>query len=483
MELDLRTIEVELAIGSIERRAERERDCRKLYDIYVDRGVLTELSATENQVVYGRRGVGKTHLFHFYRDHLLSSSNRVLFQIHNCQELGSGLNSVSSDPAVVAETMFREFLNDIATESFEALNTIELNKEAIQNAGNAILAFQDVINRSPSSTSSFDFRNLGATLDKFRIAYGAERFIVALDEWVSVSPNVQPFFAELLKHTFFSQPEFVIKIAAVTYQSKMSVEYNDRIIGLETGADVFGDIDLDTYFVWEEDKEGVQSFFAQVLYNHIADSLNWTLDMKPEDKTRIIQKTFFTQEDGFVQLCRAAEGNCRDLLNVFRLSYSEFRRDASAKRIGIPHIKTAAERWYRQDKLQNIVGEGRLGDFLNYLVQDVIRDRKSKTFMVSYRDIGHQLLARLFTARLLHPLRTTWSHPDRPGEPYHLVTMDYGCYLALQGTRAEPEQRVFFPLFELDKISEFTDLVPLDDRRSIRRIVLTREQLDGFMPK
>jgi hypothetical protein len=318
MELDLRTNEVEIAIGNIERRAEREKDYRKLYDIYVDRGVLTELSAKENQVVYGRRGVGKTHLFHFYRDHLLSSSNRVLFQIHNCQELGSGLNSVSSNSAIVAESMFREFLNDIATESFEALDTIELHKEATQNAGSAILAFQEVIDRSPSSTSSFDFRNLGATLDKFRISYGAERFIIALDEWVAVPPTVQPFFAELLKHTFFSQPEFVIKIAAVTYQSKMSAEYNGRIIGLETGADVFGDIDLDTYFVWEEDKVGVQLFFAQVLYNHIADSLSWHLDVNPNDKISIIQKTFFTQEDAFVQLCRAAEGNCRDLLNVFR---------------------------------------------------------------------------------------------------------------------------------------------------------------------
>jgi hypothetical protein len=377
--------------------------------------------------------------------------------------------------------MFREFLNDVATYSFEALNMLEKANDTVNRAGNPILAFQDVINRSGGdSSSTFDFRNLSDTLNKFRIEYGAERFIIAIDEWVALPPEVQPFFAELLKRTFFSHPEFVIKIAAVTYQSKMSTYYKGQMIGLETGADVFGDIVLDTYFVWEEDEPGVELFFGQVLYNHIAELLEWPLEKDPQYKLDIVQKTFFTQEDGFVQLCRAAEGNCRDLLNVFRLAYSEFKRDPTSKRIGISHIRTAAEGWYRQDKLRNIAGEGQLEGFLNYLVQDVIRNRKSKTFMVSYRDIGHPLLARLFTARLLHPLRTTWSHPDKPGEPYHLITMDYGCYLALQGTRADPEQRLFFFLSDQDKDTKFDDMVPLDDRRSIRRIVLDRKALEQF---
>jgi len=476
--MDLRSQVVERAIGTIERRAERETDYRKLYDIYVDKGVLSELSITQNQVIYGRRGVGKTHLFYFYRDHLLSSSQSIIFQIHDCQRLGSALALVSSDSRQVAASMFRELLNDIATKCFDSLDSIESDASRAKRAGEAILAFQDVIDKR-AHDGSFDFRNLGDTLDRFRIAFGAERLIIALDEWVAVQPSVQPFLAELIKRTFLPRSEFVIKIAAVTYQSKMSTEYDGKIIGLETGADVFGDIHLDTYFVWDEDQLGVQQFFGQVIYNHLCDSIGWDLQLAPDEKLKRVIKTFFTQEDGFVQICRAAEGNCRDLLNIFRMSYSEFRRDTSANRIAIPHIRIAAETWYRQEKLRNISGEGKLEDFLNFLVQDVIRNRRSKTFMVSYRDITHPLLARLFTARLLHPLRTTWSHPDRPGEPYHLVTMDYGCYLALQGTRAEPAQQVFF--FGPDEATgQFNDLVPLDDRRSIRRIVLSREDLERF---
>ena len=77
--MDLRGPQMERAIGNVERRAEREAGYRRLYDIYVDRGVLSELSSSENQIVYGRRGVGKTHLFLYYRDYLLTSGQSLLF--------------------------------------------------------------------------------------------------------------------------------------------------------------------------------------------------------------------------------------------------------------------------------------------------------------------------------------------------------------------------------------------------------------------
>jgi hypothetical protein len=256
--MDLRSSEVGRAIGAIERRAEREIDYRRLYDIYVDRGMLSELSPHESQIIYGRRGVGKTHLLHFYRDYLLASSEKPLvFQIHDCQRLGSAMSLASQEPARVAQFMFRELLNDVATQAFDTLEQIEADGGTVNAAGEAILAFQEVATQSGQDSMSFSFRNLADTLNRFRIAWHAERFILALDEWVAVPPQVQPFLAELVKRVFFTSPGFVVKIAAVTYQSKMSTEHNGRIIGLETGADAFADITLDTYFVWEEDREGV----------------------------------------------------------------------------------------------------------------------------------------------------------------------------------------------------------------------------------
>ena len=441
--------------------------------------MLPVVTPSTNQIVYGRRGVGKTHLLHYYRDHLHTKGNHFLFQLHDCQRLGSGLTAISTNAYTIAANMFSQLLNDIATQAFDSLDSIELNRIGKSTAGDAILQFQDVISRDSkdSISSHFDFRNLGDTLDAFRRAVGAVGLIIGLDEWVAIPRAAQPYFAECIKRAFFVKPDIAVKIAGVTYQTQMSADMNGGLIGFESGADVFSDIHLDNYFVWEEDKDGVQQFFAQALYNHLAEALQWPLDALPNVKAHRIHQEFFTQEKAFVELCRAAEGNCRDFLNVFRLAYFEFRRDSNAQAIGLPQVHKASENWYRQDKLRNIAGEGGYEVFLNYLIQDVIRERRSKTFMVSYRDINHPLLSRLFTARLLHPLRTTWSHPDRPGEPYHLVTIDYGCYLALQNTRAAPAQQVFFYAGDTEA-AQYNDLVPLDDRRSIRRIVVKREDLD-----
>src|SRR3972149_4594903 len=77
-------------------------------------------------------------------------------------------------------------------------------------------------------------------------------------------------------------------------------------------------------------------------------------------------------------------------------------------------------------------------------------------------------------------LRTNleWSHPDRPGERYNLVTMDYGTYASFKGTANEPEQQLFWETSH--PRTDELDLVPLDDRRSIRRIVLEESDLQKF---
>ena len=53
---------VETAVASLIQRAEREDDPEKLLQTYVDTGILVQLTNRNNQIVYGRRGTGKTHV-------------------------------------------------------------------------------------------------------------------------------------------------------------------------------------------------------------------------------------------------------------------------------------------------------------------------------------------------------------------------------------------------------------------------------------
>jgi hypothetical protein len=478
--MDLRNQKLATAINALERRAERQDSDLTLYNTYVDGGVLAELSDTQSQVIYGRRGVGKTHLLHFHRHRNSLQANRSPYFIFDCQRLGSGTATMSNDPSVVGRNYAFELLNELGTRLFGYIETLKLKKSKEEAAQNAALEF---VSRIYSEDRSFDCRNLSSIFRALCSNAEIERVFIALDEFVSVPQSAQPIFAHVLKQIFASDRRVVFKIAGVTFQTNLYAERDGQRVGMEIGADVFSDIDLDSYFLWDEDRDGVMTFFSQVLYNHLGEILGWPLTRSAVDKRNHIISFFFTQERCLQELVRASEGNCRDLLNILRLAYSEFRRGSGA-RIGIDHVSTAARTWYRDAKLANLSQGTRDEEFLNFLIQDVIKNKKSRSFMVSYQDAGHPMLVRLLNLRLLHRMRTTWSHPDRPGEPYHIFTIDYGCYADLKGTRSEPRQEVFFFAKELESERfssiESQEVVPLPDRRSIRRIVLSRDQVDRF---
>jgi hypothetical protein len=477
--MELRDEAVVAAMNALERRAERQDSDLTLFNTYVDGGVLAELSDTESQVIYGRRGVGKTHLLHFHRHSIALKESHSPYFIFDCQRLGSGTATVSADPQVVGRSYAFELLNDLGTRLFSYVDTLKLGKPKETEALGAVLTFVDHI---CSKDGSFDIRNMSSTFRALCDLAEIRRVYIALDEFVSVPQSAQPTFAHVLKQVFASDRRVVIKIAAVTFQTSLLADIGGQQVGMEIGADVFSDIDLDSYFLWDENREGVMSFFSQVLYNHLGEILGWDLTRSAPQKRSHVISFFFTQERCLQELVRASEGNSRDLLNVMRLAYSEFRRGQGDK-IGIEHVTTAAKTWYRNAKLNNISPNTRDEEFLNFLIQDVIKDKKSRSFMVSYQDARHPLLTRLLNLRLLHRMRTSWTHPDRPGQPYHIFVIDYGCYADLKGTRAEPVQGVFFKDEELkpkELNPETQDFVPLPDRRSIRRIVVSRSEIEKY---
>ncbi len=62
---DPKTDEFQSAVRNIERRAERQEEV-KLVSSFVPNKVLGELETTQNQLIFGRRGVGKTHTLKAY---------------------------------------------------------------------------------------------------------------------------------------------------------------------------------------------------------------------------------------------------------------------------------------------------------------------------------------------------------------------------------------------------------------------------------
>lgn len=474
-QFDARNDEFRKAVLSIERRAERQIYDERLVRCFVPNRVLDELDANSNQLIFGRRGVGKTHTLKALLSQLVQRGS--LCHYIDCTSFGSGLGADGS-PKNVGVRFFSKFVKVLSDELLEDAIRTEEPRPGLHDSLLPPLVQMSELGSPRSEGETFDYSGIIRFTNEFLDRLNAERLTVLLDEWAQIPRRAQPFFAEFLKRAFFANPRVTLKIGVVDYAYRLSDRVGEQLIGLERSADIFSDVRMDRFFVWDQDQDFVERFFTGVLYNHLALELDFDVDISPEMKSTVVLNDLFTQRPVLSQLCRASEGNSRDFLVLFGKAHAKFRQQTAHQKIGVEDVHAAAIELYRGDKYSNISTERPLEEFLDHLVNSVIREKRSRTFMVPYQVRLHPLLNRLYSARILHLLDVEWSHPDKPGERYSLITMDYGTFAAFRGTQNEPEQKTFWPI-EHPKAEEL-DLVPLDDRRSIRRIVVEKELLDRF---
>jgi hypothetical protein len=173
----------------------------------------------------------------------------------------------------------------------------------------------------------------------------------------------------------------------------------------------------------------------------------------------------FTSRATFQELVRASEGVVRDLINIFIAAYFDSQRKGRDK-IEYKSIIEAARQWFEQDKSQNLDDE--LRRILEKIVNEVIGQKKSRSFLIT-RDLEKTPhIQRLFDLRVLHLMKRGYADKDNPGVRYNIYSLDYGTYVDLKHTSKQPDLDFF-----LDKEESADFVVPFDDKRSIRRIVLS----------
>src|SRR5581483_8878860 len=107
------------------------------------------------------------------------------------------------------------------------------------------------------------------------------------------------------------------------------------------------------------------------------------------------------------------------------------------------------------------------------IVEQVIGDKKARSFLLPRELGGHQLIQKLFDFRVLHVVQRGYADKDKPGVRYDIYTLDYGTYVDLMNTSKKPE----LGFTEQPSHNPEDFIVPFDDRRSIRRIILDPEVL------
>ena len=492
------TSAINTALARLLRRAEGE-DAATLVETFVDVGTLfARLSSRDDQVLFGRRGTGKTHalsylagslraegqtaiyvdlrllgstggiyadggisveeagtrllldaLHHIY-DELLESALEGAASdspagdhlLSRLEELGTAISQVS----VIGETEQRTTTAIAASRGGQIEVGADLTTSgprlrafARSNHSHRLAAEREVLLRGVAR-HRVHFGAVGTALRRLVPALPGEHLWLLLDEWSHIPMHLQPLLADLLRHSVLPVPGVTVKIAAIDQRSAFQLHRDDRsYVGIELGADIAADIDLDEFMVFSNDHDRAVAFFAQLFHRHVV--AMWAVS-PPDDchldcPAAFVSKAFVS-DVAFRELVRAAEGVPRDAINIV----SKAALHAGNERISLRDVREAARTWYMVDKEAGLQAKPDARDLLHWIMDRVIGQRQVRAFLLQQGSENH-LVEWLYDARLLHAVKRGVAARGHAGVRFDAYALDYGCYVDLLATRRAAPRGLF----------------------------------------
>ena len=473
------------AFTQIPRRAEQQNQ-HTLSETFVDIGPLfSTLKRAEHQVMYGRRGTGKTHALGNLRNHLERKNICVVYLDMRTIGSASGIYSDPREPLAaratpllvdVIEALHNEVLEfafgemnaendssalirglDLLAESItevEVIGPVELEEESQDSDKNSAGANVGIsmahplpqfsVSGSTEAQRSHSYRKKLSGDARFSVKFGplsaAMRRVVRslperqlwllLDEWSALPLELQPVLADLLRRALLPVGGIVVKIAAIERRSSFSVrgERGDYL-GIELGADVSQDVNLDDYLIFSEDDDRAFNFFGDLFLRHsaaVSEEVARQFPITSEGRRQYIWAAW-DSEESFRELIRAAEGIPRDGINIAGLAAQQATPPNDWMRGGIStgDVRTAARSWFLRDKEASIKTDKTATRALAHIIRFAARRRK-RTFLVERgHDSNHEAIQVLYDARLIHLLNSGVG----PGGSYDLFALDYGGFI------------------------------------------------------
>ena len=508
-----------LAFLRIAKRAERQDD-DVLQRTFVDFGaVFTALSSLDHQIIFGRRGAGKTHLLTFLRQSrrkegeiamqldmrnlgsaggiyadasiplpqratrllvdLLAGIHGGLFEqaIEHDSLVNLGTAGSALDEFFLAHTTVKV----VGTTTVEAASAAENATNAEANLGLAATLGKPGLSGSAGTSTAekesvsvkktvtgvevprLNFGGVGTALRKIVETLPNKKLWLLIDEWSVVPLDLQPYVADLISRAILPIKGVTVKIAAIEQRTQLLIpETSVGNIGIELGADVAAAINLDDLMVFDNDEGAAVRFFKSLVLKHVQAALEAEGIAQPKDEVDLLSMGF-TQGNAFEEVVRACEGVPRDAIHI--LSHAAQRANDSA--ISMNDIRIAAKQWYQASKDPAVGAHAQAKALLLWIVDEVIKERQTKAFLleVGTRD---KLIDFLYDERVLHVLRKGMSAKDAPGQRFNVYGIDYGCYVDMINTAKAPKGMLDLG----DDGPDYCVAVPKTDFRSIRRCIL-----------
>jgi hypothetical protein len=440
------------------------------------------LDSVDNQIIYGRRGTGKTHLLRYFAERKKSEGDVALYV--DLRTIGAtNMYADASQPITVRAThllvdlveqihnqlydlldakIFNEMLDEIipsldaignaATEvkvvgSTESAVTVDAG---IENGDEAEISlgvkgvipsltaragsrskrskrFSESRKQSGVEVPTVYFGPLGRALSSLLNAMKGHHLWLLLDEWSNGVPrDLQPYLADLLRRSFFPVQGISVKIAALDHQSdfRHNLGKGTQYIGIDLGADTAASLDLDDFLVFHSNTSHARCFFSELIFQHISILMSdlgykFTIGTASE-----LQQLAFSGT-AFDELVRASEGIPRDALQVAGAAAAT----ATDKPITPRNVHVAARNYFLRDKEGKI--SQRAEALLAQIVDDCVKQSSRRLALKRHGESDNAMIQELYDNRLIHRINSGVILDDDYTIKFDLYLVDFGCFINL----------------------------------------------------
>lgn len=522
VDFDLESEELKNAILDLKNLLRAEYNTSENYlDYYAGKDNLRNVNNITNQVIYGRRGTGKTHLlralqelylekkdyFPVYIDMrkikpLLSEDLNIYYslivmkdiivEMLKCARVSIPyifeINEWDLDRAkdireleVKIDKLLLEFNISFNGSGFVKLGEVHVDISDIRELtatfvasknpeASAMLKKSQGTNETSDNLRYISFSAITDIIIQFKDLLGMKQIVILLDEWSEMPLKCQTLISELIKRAFFTQ-QVTTKIAAIPNRTRFMEEDGT---GLEDGGDIFG-YSLDNRNIYELNSEITKSFFNELLFNQLAIVLpniktKFYDPVKKSVDVKFINHFFANQALGEVLI--ASSGIPRDFINVFIRSYDIFmQRKTANKHIAVKDVREATREWYTEDKKNAVETNQNAKMFLQQVVNDIIISKKKCHFLIPEKYENNKQLNDLIDLRVIHIRKKGISHKGNKGVVYNVYYIDYACYTSANISHSQIDSNFI------------NEIESVDDFRKIRRVSLEDDFFENINVK
>lgn len=525
--MNIKTEDIQDCIRKLSNNIRAEKiDYNSYLALYSGEDNIRNINNKNNNVIYGRRGSGKTHLLKALAEIVVNNFNEEkTFPIYiDLRRIIPLISSTTTNAEIDAILIFKYIIQEVAYSIYENIsfikgynefdeknnllqstletelkdifeliylefdgrtlrksNDLRVSEEEIKSLNGEVSISKDMRIQASKGTSlkhnsdqeyrgHISILHITNCIENLIKLFELKGIMLLLDEWSEINIGIQPLLAEIIKKTFSAINVFT-KVAAIPNRTNLGYKTEQKFFGLEDGGDIFS-YPLDMRYVFEVNKAQTRDFFNDLLYKHLT-SINETLitQLLRKNKTskdKLINLLFANV--ALNEILVACAGIPRDFMNLFLNSYDKFILSSSstAQRISVKNIRSANAEWYEKDKKEQVDKHNIERQLLTEIVQEVIEKKKSMHFLIPEKHSNNKHIQNLIDFRVIHLRKSGYSHQDHSGVVYNVYSVDYGCYNSLNITKSKLDSTVLNDL-------------NLRELREIRRISLEETFFQRFL--